>query len=118
MQKQFIGLPSYVLKAIGATKTDGPEFDAIRTACDESKIQYSSPGVVGETVVHFAFPKHKTALIIRSNGAGSAPKDKALQCENMGWEVSTVHISTLRHLTREAIIAQFKEYIGTLKIKK
>lgn len=118
MQKQFEGLPSYVLKGIAATKVDGPEMDAIRAACDESKIQYHSPGVVGETVMHFTFPKHKAALLIQSNGAGKAPKDKVWKCENMGWEVSTVHISTLRHLTRESIIAQFKQYITTLKKSK
>lgn len=118
MQKQFEGLPSHVLKGIAATKVDGPEMDAIREACEESNIEYHSPGVVGETVMHFTFPKYKATLLIRSDGAGRSPKDKIFRCENMGWEVSSVHISTLRHLTREAIIAQFKQYITTLKKSK
>ena len=118
LTKAYANLPSYVLKAIAATKTDGPEIEAIRTACDEAKIEYYSPGVVGETVMHFTFPKHKTALLIRSHGAGKAPREKISRCENMGWSVTTVHISALRNLTRESIIAQFKEYIASLKTSR
>jgi hypothetical protein len=102
---------------MAAMRTEGPELEAIRTACEESKIEYFSPGVVGEAAMHFTFPKHKAALLIRTAGSGKSPKDKIRQCENMGWEVTTVHISTLRALTREAIIAQFKEYITALKTK-
>lgn len=117
MDKRFSGLPSYVLKGIGATKIDGPEMEAIREACEESKVLFESPGVIGETVVHFKFPKFKSALLIKSDNSPTW-KTKTSKCEDMGWTVTTVPTSALRRLTRESIIAQFKEYIATLKINK
>lgn len=114
LDKRFSGLPSYVLKGIAATKITGPEMEAIQESCVQSKVQFDCPGVVGETVVHFAFPKQKHALIIRSDSSMTW-KAKMTACENKGWTVTVVPISTLRRLTREAIIAQFKEYITTLK---
>lgn len=116
MQERFSGLPSYVLKGIAATKIDGPEMDAIREACEESNVSFECPGVIGETVVHFKFPKFKTVIIIKSDSS-PAWKLKTSKCENMGWAVTTVPIKSLRFLTREAIISQFKEYITTLKRK-
>lgn len=116
MQKRFAGLPSYVLKGIAATKIDGPEMDAIKEACKAAKVPYECPGVIGETVVHFKFPKLKFALLIKSDSSPTW-KDKTSKCENMGWAVTTISIKTLRSLTREAIIAQFKEYIAALKTK-
>lgn len=117
MQKEFAGLPSYVLKAVAATKIDGPEMDAIKEACKESNISFNCPGVVGETVLHFTFPRYKTGLLIRSDSSMSY-KVKTAKCENMGWTVTTVSINTLRCLTRETIIAQFKEYIATFKTSR
>jgi hypothetical protein len=117
MEKRFSGLPSYVLKGIAATKIDGPEMEAIREACESSKILFESPGVIGETVIHFKFPKYKSALLIKSDSSPSW-KIKTSRCENMGWTVTTVPISALRRLSREMIITQFKEYITTLKTKK
>ena len=117
LDKRYTGLPSYVLKAIAATKIDGPEIEAIRTACEESKIVFDSPGVVGETVIHFAFPKYKTGLLIRSDSS-TTYKSKESQCQNHGWALTTVSISELRRLSSEMIIAQFKEYITSLKTSR
>lgn len=117
MQQQFDGLPSHVLKGIAATKVTGPEMEAIIEACQESKVVYSCPGVVGDTVLHVTFPKLKAGFLIRSDSSNTW-KTKLLKCENMGWTVSVVPISVLRNLTHESIVAQFKEHIASLKINR
>lgn len=116
-QSRFIGLPSYVLKGIAATKTDGPEFDAIKEACEEINVAYDCPGVIGDTVLHFIFPKLKAGLIIRCDSS-THYKTKISKCENMGWAITAIHISVLRSLSHDAIVAQFKEFISTLKTSR
>ena len=115
--QRFAGLPSYVLKAVAAIKTDGIEFSAIKEACNESGIAYECPGVIGETVIHFVFPKLKAGLLIRSDSS-THYKTKISKCENMGWAVTAIHISALRAISYDAIISQFTEFIATLKTSR
>jgi len=114
VDQRYIGLPSHVLKAIAASKTTGPEFDAIKQACKEAKIAYQCPGVIDEVVVHFTFPKYKAGLIIRTD-TSTTYKTKILRCSKLGWNVTSVPITTLRVMSHDMIVSQFKEFAESLR---
>lgn len=80
--------PSHVLKAVANIRKDGPAFDIIKKACKELKLKYNSPGIIGDTVVHFTIEKCKLAIIFVSTGPWN--KLKVEKIKYAGWIPSVI----------------------------
>lgn len=106
-------LPSHVKKALGNLKMTGLEFEQISVAAKALRLKFQSPGVVGETAVHFAFPKYKFAIIFESNSA--IHERKVRETARSGWQLIVMKPRLLAHFTNEQITAQLKDFIDVLK---
>lgn len=115
----FAPLPSYVKKAVGNLKVTGIAAESIAKACEESRIGYESPGIIGDSAIHFVFPKIKAGLLLKSKeNTSQAIKHKVAKCRKVGWDVKIVTTEDLEVLPQETITAHFKQFIESIKQSK
>ena len=103
------GTPSHIKKAIGNIRKDGPAFDIIKQACDSLGLKYQSPGVIGETVVHFSIEKCKMAILFESTGVNNQKKAEILR--DMGWTPTIIRSYDIIKLGYESIKNQLSELL-------
>lgn len=90
-------------------RKDGPAFDIIKKACKELKLKYNSPGIIGDTVVHFTIEKCKLAILFESSGPWI--KRKVEKIEYAGWVPSVISDIQVIKLGCESIKSQLSELI-------
>lgn len=103
------GIPSHIKKAMGNMRKEGPAFDVIKQACNSLKLDYESPGIIGETVVHFSIEKCKLAILFESTGTNNQRKAEILR--DMGWSPTIVQSYEIVKLGHEAIKNQLSELL-------
>lgn len=112
----FASVPSYVKKAIGGMKLSGMAVEAVMGACDEIGVQYESPGVVGDSAIHFAFPKLKAGLLLKAKGNTSQSfRHKIMKCRKLGWIITIVTTEDIEVLPQDVITAHLKAFVETVK---
>ena len=102
-------VPSHIKKAIGNMRKDGPAFDIIKQACKLLKLKYESPGMIGETVVHFAIEKCKLAILFESSGPWNRKKSEILK--DAGWIPAILQPHEIIKLGLESIKTQLSELL-------
>lgn len=102
-------IPSHIKKAMGNMRKEGPAFDVIKQACNSLKLDYESPGIIGETVVHFSIEKCKLAILFESTGTNNQRKAEILR--DMGWSPTIVQSYEIVKLGHEAIKNQLSELL-------
>lgn len=90
-------------------RKDGPAFDVIKQACNSLKLDYESPGIIGETVVHFSIEKCKLAILFESTGTNNQRKAEILR--DMGWSPTIIQSYEVVKLGHEAIKNQLSELL-------
>lgn len=110
-----LGYPSYVRKALSNLKLTGGAAEAIREACKATGVRYESPGIVGDVAIHFTFPKYKAGILLTSNMYAAGDSTKVSKCRSLGWNVVAILTRKLEIMPSDTVIAQFKEYIVSLK---
>lgn len=102
-------IPSHIKKAVGNIRKDGPAFDIIKQACSSLGLKYQSPGIIGETVVHFSIEKCKLAILFESTGVSNQRKAEILR--DMGWRPTIIRSYEVIKLGQETIENQLSEIL-------
>lgn len=112
-------LPSYVAKALGNLKVVGAAAEAVASACSEIGVEFQSPGLIGDSAVHFVFPKLKAGLLLKAK-ANNAPtfKHKILKCKKLGWNVTIVTTEDIEVLPQDVVTTHLREFVTAFKPKK
>lgn len=112
----FDPIPSYVKKAIGSMKLSGMAVDAVAEACSEIGVKFESPGIVGDSAIHFVFPKLKAGLLLKAKGNTSQSfRHKVRKCRKLGWEITIVTTEDLEVLPQDVITEHLKTFVETIK---
>lgn len=119
VKNAFAPLPSYVKKALGNLKVEGPAAEAVASACDANHVEYQSPGLIGDSAIHFVFPKIKAGLLLKSKeNTSQAIRHKVIKCQRMGWNVTIVTTEDIEVLPQDIITTHLKGFIESVKSKK
>ncbi len=112
----FAPLPPYVKKALGNLKVVGAAAESITAACDDIGLKYESPGLIGDSAVHFVFPKLKAGLLLKAKANNSPSfKHKILKSRKMGWTLKIVTTEDIEVLPQETVTIHLKEFIDFIK---
>lgn len=95
---------------MGNIRKEGPAFDIIKRACKSLGLDYQSPGIINETVVHFTIKKCKLAILFESSGSWNQKKAEILR--DAGWTPTIIQSYEVVKLGHEAIKNQLSELLN------
>jgi hypothetical protein len=115
----FAPLPSYVKKAIGNLKVTGIAAESIAKACEQNRIKYESPGIVGDSAIHFVFPQLKAGLLLKAKeNTSQSFRHKVFKCRKIGWDIMIVTTEDIEVLPQDTITTHLKEFVETVKARR
>lgn len=83
--------PSHIKKAFAQLKQDGATFNTLHFMCNSLGIPFRTPGWLGDSAVHFVFPKHKVGILIDPGLRKKVLNAKKREFALNGWVLGVIN---------------------------